>query len=162
MSLNLPYVAGSCQKLGRTLRSHKIRYTFLTEMTLHKLFLNQKIQQLQKIKSISTLVIDCSNCEAVYFGESKRPLKLHSGEHKRSAKNRDCEKNKIVKDCWEADHNSNRCQKKVADRESRLIPRTIKETIHSLKNPNHETYTNCLNILISYIAQFFSPTHTCS
>ena len=28
-------------------------------------------------------------------------------------------------------------QKKVADRESRLIPRKVKETIHSLKNPNH-------------------------
>ena len=26
---------------------------------------------------------------------------------------------------------------KVIDRESRLIPRKIKETIHSLKNPNH-------------------------
>ena len=28
-------------------------------------------------------------------------------------------------------------QKKVIDREIRLIPRKIKETIHSLKNPNH-------------------------
>ena len=39
--------------------------------------------------------------------------------------------------CWEADHNFNWDQKKVIDRESRLIPRKIKETIHSLKNPNH-------------------------
>ena len=37
---------------------------------------------------------------------------------------------------WEADHNFNWDQKKVIDRESRLIPRKIKETIHSLKNPN--------------------------
>ena len=28
-------------------------------------------------------------------------------------------------------------QKKVVVRESRLIPRKTKETIHSLKNPNH-------------------------
>ena len=28
-------------------------------------------------------------------------------------------------------------QKKVIDGENRLIPRKIKETIHSLKNPNH-------------------------
>ena len=39
--------------------------------------------------------------------------------------------------CWEADHNFNWDQKEVIDRESRLIPRKIKETIHSLKNPNH-------------------------
>ena len=29
--------------------------------------------------------IDCSNCQAVYFGESKRFLKSRSDEHKRSA-----------------------------------------------------------------------------
>ena len=46
-------------------------------------------------------------------------------------------KNEIAKHCWEADHNFNWDQKKVVDRKSRLIPRKIKETIHSLKNPNH-------------------------
>ena len=44
------------------------------------------------------------------------------------------DKNEIAKHCWEADHNFNRDQKKVIDRESRLIPRKIKENIHSLKN----------------------------
>ena len=37
---------------------------------------------------------------------------------------------------WEADHNFSWDQKKVVDRESRLIPRKIKETIHSFKYPN--------------------------
>ena len=60
--------------------------------------------------------IDCSNCEVVYYC--------------------DCDKNEIAKHCWEADHNFSRDQK-VVDRESRLIPRKIKETIHSLKNLNH-------------------------
>ena len=40
--------------------------------------------------------MDCSNCEAVYLGESKRSLKLHSDEHKRSVRNCDCDKNEIV------------------------------------------------------------------
>ena len=47
-----------------------------------------------------------------------------------------CDKNDIAKHCWEADHNFN-WDKKVIDRESRLIPRKIKETIHFFKNPNH-------------------------
>ena len=51
--------------------------------------------------------IDCSNCKAVYFGESKRSLKLRSDEHKRSVRNCDCDKNEIAKHCWEADHNFN-------------------------------------------------------
>ena len=36
-----------------------------------------------------------------------------------------------------ADYNFNWDQKKVIDRENRLIPRKIRQTIHSLKNPNH-------------------------
>ena len=82
-------------------------------------------------------IYDCSNCQAVYIGESKRSLKLRSGEHKRSIRNCDCDKNEITKDCWEADHNVNWDQKKVIDGKSRLIPGKIKETIHFLKNPNH-------------------------
>ena len=68
--------------------------------------------------------------------EHKRSQKICQ-EHKRYVRNCDCDKNEIAKHCWEADHNLNWDQKKVVDRESRLIPRKIKETIHSLKNPNH-------------------------
>ena len=73
----------------------------------------------------------------MYFGEYKWSLKLCSGEHKRSVRKYDCDQNETAKHCWEADHNFNWDQKKVVDGESRLIPRKIKETIHSLKNPNH-------------------------
>ena len=48
-----------------------------------------------------------------------------------------CEKNEIAKHCWEEDHNLSWDQKKIFDGETRLIPRKIKETIHSLKNSNH-------------------------
>ena len=63
-------------------------------------------------------------------------MKLRSDADKRSVRNCDYDKNEIAKHCWEADHNFGWDQKKVIDRESRLIPRKIKETIHSLKNPN--------------------------
>ena len=69
--------------------------------------------------------------------ESKWSLKSLSDEHKRSVKNCNCEKNKTAKHCWEADHNFGWYQKKVVDMESGLIPRKMKETIYSLKNPNH-------------------------
>ena len=44
---------------------------------------------------------------------------------------------KLRKNCWEADHNFSWDQKKVVDRENMLIPRKIKETIHSLREHNH-------------------------
>ena len=76
-----------------------------------------------------------SNCEAVYFSESKQSLKSRSDEHKRYIRNCDRGKNGIAKHFWEANHNINWDQKKVVDRKGRLIPRKIKQTIHSLKNP---------------------------
>ena len=42
MSINLPYVEGTSEKLRRVLRSHKIRSTFYTEMTLRKLLCKPK------------------------------------------------------------------------------------------------------------------------
>ena len=105
-------------------------------MTLCKLLCKPKDQVATEDKNIVVYEIDCSNCQAVYFGESKRSLKSRS-DHKRSVRNCDCYKNEIVKHCSEADHNINWDQKKVIDRESSLIPTKIKETVHSLKNPNH-------------------------
>ena len=45
MSINLPYVEGTSEKLRLILRSHRIRPTFYTENTLRKLFyVNLKIE----------------------------------------------------------------------------------------------------------------------
>ena len=137
MSVNLLYIDGTSEKLWWILRSHKIRSTFYTEKTLSKLLCKPKNWLAVEDKNNIVYETDCGNSEAFYFGESKRSLKSRSDEHKRSARNCDCDKNEIAKYCWEADHNFNWDQKKVIDRESRLIPRKIKETIHSLKNPNH-------------------------
>ena len=44
MSINLPYVEGTSEKLWLILKSHKIRSTFYTEMTLRKLLCKLKDQ----------------------------------------------------------------------------------------------------------------------
>ena len=138
MSINLPYIESTREKLRRILRSHTIRSTFYTENTLPKLLCKPKDRVAKEDKNNIVYEIDCSNCKVVYFGESKRSLKSRSDEHKRSVRNCECDKNEIAgKHCWEADHSFSWDQKKVVDRESALIPRKIKETIHSLTNPNH-------------------------
>ena len=48
----------------------------------------------------------------------------------------------MVKYCWKIDHNFSWDQKKVAHRESRLILRNTKETMRSLKYPNHNNKYN--------------------
>ena len=120
ISINLPYVEGSSEKLQRILGSHKIRSTFYTEKALRKLLCKPKDRVDTEDKNNIVYEIDCSNCESAYFGESKLSLKSRSDEHKRYVMNFNCDKNEIAKHCWEAD------QKKVIYRESRLIPRKIK------------------------------------
>ena len=136
MSINLPHVEGTSEKLRRILICHKIRSTFYTEMTLRKLLCKPTDRVATEDKNNIVYEIDCKNCQVVYFGEAKRSLKSRLDEHKRSVRNCDCDKNEIAKHCWEADHNFNWDQKKVIDRESKLIPRKIKETTLSLKNSN--------------------------
>ena len=137
MRINLPYVEGNSEKLRRLIRSHKIRSIFYTDKTLGKLLCKPKDWVVTEDKNNIIYQIDSSNCEAVYFGESKRSLRSRSDEHKRSVRNCDYDKNEIAKHCWEADHNFNWDQKIVIDREIRLIFRKIKETLHSLRNSNH-------------------------
>ena len=137
ISINLPYVEGAGEKLHGILRSHKIRSTFYIEYTLRKLLCKPKDQVATEDKNNILYEIDCSNCEAVYFGESKQSLKLLSDEHKKFVRNYDFHKSELAKHCWEAGHNFSWDQMKVIDRESRLIDRKIKETVHSLKNPIH-------------------------
>ena len=131
MSITLPQGGGTNEKLRRILKSHKRR------STLSKLLCKSKERVATEDKNNIVYEIYCSNCEAVYFSESKSSFKSRSGKHKISVRNCDCEKNGIVKHCLEADHNFSWDQKKVADREIRLITKKKKEAIYSLKNPNH-------------------------
>ena len=105
ISINLPYVEGTSEKLRHILRSQKIRSTFYTENPLNKLLCKPKDRVAMEDKNNIVYENDCSNCETVYFGESKQFLKSHSDEHKRSVRNCDCDKNEIAKHCREADHN---------------------------------------------------------
>ena len=71
MSINLPYVKGTSKKLPCILKSHKIRSTCYTEKTFVKSFVNQKDSVATEDKNNVVYETDCSNCQAVYFSESK-------------------------------------------------------------------------------------------
>ena len=69
MSINLPNVECASEKLQRIFRSHKIRSTFYSENTLHKILCKPT-----KYKN-NVCEIDCGNCEAVYFDKPEWSLK---------------------------------------------------------------------------------------
>ena len=98
LSRNIPYIEGISEKLRCILRSHKIRSAFYTENTLHKSLCKPKDKSYRRKNNID-YEIDCSNCEAVCFYESKESLKSRSDEYKRSVRNCNCDKNEIAKHC---------------------------------------------------------------
>ena len=83
MSTNDPYVERSSEKTRRTLRSHKINITFYTKSALRKLLCKPKDRVATEDTSNFVYEINCSNCKAVYFRESRRSFKSRSDEHKR-------------------------------------------------------------------------------
>ena len=65
MSINLPYVEGTGEKLRRILRCHKIRSTFYTKKTLCKLLCKSKDRVATEDINKIVYEIHCSNCQAV-------------------------------------------------------------------------------------------------
>ena len=78
-STNLPKVKGTSgvySNLRCILKSHKIRSTFYTDNTMHKLLCKLKDPVATEDKNNMVHEINyCSNCKAGYFGESKWSLK---------------------------------------------------------------------------------------
>ena len=74
MSLFLLCGERTSEKLQRILRSHEIKSTFYTESTVRKVLCKSKDRLSTENKNNIVYQMDCSNCEAVYFGKSKRSL----------------------------------------------------------------------------------------
>ena len=62
MSMNVPCVEGTSEKLSCIPRSHKISSTLYTESTLCKLLCKPKDQVVTKDKNNTVYEIDCNNC----------------------------------------------------------------------------------------------------
>ena len=123
------FTVSTTENLRHIFRSYKIRSTYYTEITLHKLLCKPNNRVATEDKNNIVYEIDCENCEVVSFGESERSLKLLSGSAVvKKIKLRNAVGKHIT---------SLAGIRKVVDRESRLIPRNIIEIIHSLKKPYH-------------------------
>ena len=86
MSINLPYVEGTSEKLRRILRSHKIRSTFYTENALRKLLCKPKDRVATEDKnnivyeiSVQVRIFPLHMCDIVIYG-GKRGIRSSTME----------------------------------------------------------------------------------
>ena len=66
MSIQLPYVKGTNEKLRHIPRTRKIKFTFYTENSLHKLLCKSKDRVATDYKSNNVYKIGCRNYEDVH------------------------------------------------------------------------------------------------
>ena len=135
--VNLPYVKGTGEILRRIFQKHKIRCTFYSSDTLWNKLSHPKDPVDSNQQNNVVYKIPCSDCNAVYIGESKRTLDQRVKEHERAVRNGDIDKNEIADHSWKHDHKFDWNKKSIIDREQHMVSRKIKETIHSINDKNH-------------------------
>ena len=82
--INLPYVKSTSERLKRIFSDHNINCTFYTTTTLRTLLSHAKDPVPSEQRNNIVYKYDCKDCEAVYFGESKRKLAERTKEHTRA------------------------------------------------------------------------------
>ena len=107
MSINLSYIEGTREKLRAILGSHKVRFTFYTEITLRKLLCKPRDRVATEVRKRSFMRLTVVTVFKIMFRWTKR-----------SAKSSNCEKNEIPKQSFEEDDNFSWDQKKVDYREA--------------------------------------------
>lgn len=135
--VNLPYIKDTSEILRRIFQQHKIRCTFYSSDTLRNILSHPKDPVDSNQQNNVVYKIPCSDCNAVYIGESKRTLDQRVKEHERAVRNGDTDKNEIADHSWKHNHRFDWNKKSIIDREQHMVPRKIKETIHSINDKNH-------------------------
>ena len=128
-TVNLPYIPGVSNTLKQIFCKHKIKGIFNSKDTLRKILSHPKDKIPEGRNNNVVYQIPCSDCNAVYIGETKRKFDCRVQEHKKAVQNGDISKNEIADHSWTKNHNFNWDGKKILDREKKWTARKVKETI---------------------------------
>ena len=126
---------GTSEQLKRIFNDHNINCTFYTTTTLRTLLSHAKGAVPSEQRNNIVYKYDCRDGEAVYFGESKRPLAERTKEHTRAVRAADTRRYETADHCWKYNHDFDWENKKIMDYEANTTTRKIKETIHRRKRP---------------------------
>ena len=67
--------------------------------------------------------LDCKDCEAVYFGESKRTLEERTEEHTRAVRAAGTKRYETADHCWKYNHDFDWEDKKIMDYKAKTTTR---------------------------------------
>ena len=98
---------GTSEQLKRIFGDHNINCTFYTTTTLRTLLSHAKDPVPSEQRNNIVYKYDCKDCEAVYFGESKRTLAERTKEHTRAVRAADTRRYETADHCWKYNHDFN-------------------------------------------------------
>ena len=145
--INLPYIQGASEQLGRIFNKCSIKATFYTPTTLRSLLSKPKDPIPKEDRNNVICQLDCKDCEAVYVGETKRTLNIRTNEHISAVKSASQRSHTAVH-CWKCNHDFDWNNKRVLDFEKNWKTRIIKEAIYS-EEVKHQT--NCISFKLPAI-----------
>ena len=132
--IDLPYVKSTSEQLKRIFNDHNINCTFCTTTTLHTLLSHAKDPVPSEQRNNIVYKYDCKDCEAVYFGESKRTLAERTKEHTRAVRAADTRRYETADYCWKYNYDFDWENKKIMDYETNTTTRKINASCPGAQN----------------------------
>jgi len=88
-TLTIPYIKGTSETISRILQPYNIREAHKPTTTSQHLLTNVKDRDEPNNRQGAVYKIKCSDCQALYIGETGRNLNTRLTEHKRATRNGD-------------------------------------------------------------------------
>ena len=129
----LPYVEGVTDKISRILRRASIKTYFKPSNKINQLL--RPIKCNIPLQDAGVYKIDC-DCGLSYIGQTKRSIKTRIKEHIADMKNNRTTKSAVCEHALKPNHFIRFDKPQVLVKESKYIPRMIREAIEIKKHPN--------------------------
>ena len=130
----LPYVQGATERIQRVLGQHKIKSAVRPLRTVKQLLSRPK-DSIKKEKQTGVVyAIPCSDCNAVYVGETGRSLATRTREHQASVRLGQTEKSALAEHATKTGHPIKWSEVAILGKEGRYHQRKWEESWHIAKN----------------------------
>ena len=142
----LPYVERVSQTLRRCLEQHGIRTVFKSDTTLRNHLVRPKDPVPPGIRDGVVYRIPCGECDAVYIGETGRPVQEMMKEHERDVRLARCQTSAVAEHANATGHGPSWNYVKCIDRDPHWHTRRVKEAIQIRLHPNNINRDNGIEI----------------
>ena len=142
----LPYVERVSQTLRRCLEQHGIRTVFKSDTTLRNHLVRPKDPVPPGRRDGVVYRIPCGECDAVYIGETGRPVQERMKEHERDVRLARCQTSAVAEHANATGHGPSWNDVKFIDRDPHWHTRRVKEAIQIRLHPNNINRDNGIEI----------------